>query len=397
MAQELTMNRRGRALVLALSLSIVLFAAVGGFMSGAMAAREEGSSYEHLRIFEDVVSLISNNYVEEVNIDKVMHGAMHGLADGLDPDSAYLDVSQVGAFEKNELLLAGQTGIELTRQYYLRVIAARDGSPAAKAGLQAGDYIRGIDGQSTRDTSVFEGTRLLRGKPGTKVKLTLLRGNAADPHEIELTREELSPLPAKGKIQSPGTGYLRVAEFGKNTADQIKSEVASLQKAGATRLIIDLRGNAFGEVDGGIAAARLFVPSGTLAFRQDRGKEKEPMASAPGDGAITLPVVLLADNGTAGAAELFAGALQGNKRADVIGERTRGRAARQKLVKLPDGAGILLTHMYYLLPGGGAIHEKGLVPDVAVEQPTWDFGQTPPTEDPILDKALASIAEKTAA
>jgi carboxyl-terminal processing protease len=396
MAQEFTMNR-GRALVLALSMSIVVFAAVGGFMSGAMAAREDGSSYEHLRIFEDVVSLISSNYVEEVDIDKVMHGAMHGLADGLDPDSSYLDVAQVGTFEKNEPLPSAQTGIELTRQYYLRVISARDGSPAARAGLQPGDYIRGIDGQSTRDTSVFEGTRLLRGKPGTKVRLTVLRGNAADPHEVELTREELPALSAKGRIAAPGTGYVRIAEFGKSTPDQIKSEVASLQKTGATRLVLDLRGNSFGDVESGLAAARLFVPAGTLAYRQDRGKEKEAIAASDGDGSIELPVVLLADNGTAGAAELFAGALQGNKRAQIIGERTRGRAARQKLVKLPDGSGILLTHMYYLLPGGGAIHEKGLVPDVAVEQPTWDFGQTPPTDDAILDKALASFAEKKAA
>lgn len=392
------MNRRGRALVLAVSMSIVLFAAIGGFMSRAMAAREEGSSYEHLRIFEDVVSLITSNYVEDVDLDKVMHGAMHGLADGLDPDSAYLDVKQVGAYEKNDPLAGGQTGIELTRQYYLRVIAARDGSPAARAGLQPGDYIRAIDGQSTRDTSVFEGTRLLRGQPGTKVRLTVLRGNAADPHDVELTREELPALAVTSRIAAPGAGYLRVAEFGRNTDDQIKSEVASLQKAGATRLIIDLRGNAFGEVESGLAAARLFVSSGTLAYRQDRGKEKEAVAAASADGGIGLPVTLLTDNGTAGAAELFAGALQGNKRADLIGERTRGRAARQKLVRLPDGSGLLLTHMFYLLPGGGAIHEKGLVPDVAVEQPTWDFGQTPPTGDPILEKALAgTTAEKKAA
>ena len=136
------MTRPGRAVVLAVSLSIVVFAAIGGFMGRAMAARDEGSSYEHLRIFEDVVSLISNNYVEDVDIDKVMHGAMHGLADGLDPDSAYLDAKQVGQVETKESLGSGQTGIELTRQYYLRVIAARDGSPAAKAGLQPGDYIR---------------------------------------------------------------------------------------------------------------------------------------------------------------------------------------------------------------------------------------------------------------
>lgn len=391
------MNRRGRALVLALSMSIVLFAAVGGFMSGAMAAREEGNSYEHLRIFEDVVSLISNNYVEEVNVDKVMHGAMHGLADGLDPDSAYLDIQQVAQFEKHETLPAGQTGIELTRQYYLRVITAREGSPAARAGLQPGDYIRAIDGQSTRDTSVFEGTLQLRGKAGSKVRLTLLRGNAADPHDVELTREDLPALPARGRIAAPGVGYVRVAEFGRATADQIKSEVSSLQKAGATRLVVDVRGNAFGEVESGLAAARLFVPTGTLAYRQDRGKDKEPIAASAGDGGITLPLTVLTDNGTAGAAELFAGALQGNKRAEIIGERSRGRAARQKLVKLPDGSGLLLTHLYYLLPGGGAIHEKGLVPDVAVEQPSVDFGQTPPTGDPILEKALAASAEKKAA
>ena len=390
------MNRRGRSIVLAISIPIVVFAAVGGFMSRAMAARGE-NSYQHLRIFEDVVTLITNNYVEDVDVNKVMNGAMHGLADGLDPDTAFLDTTQVGQYEKNEPLASGQTGIELTRQYYLRVIATRDGSPAARAGLQPGDYIRAIDGQSTRDTSVFEGTRQLRGKPGTKVRLTVLRGNAADPHDLEVAREELSALPAKGRIAAPGAGYIRIAEFGRTTTDQIKSEAANLQKAGATRLLIDVRGNAFGDVEQGLAAARLFVASGTLAIRQDRGKEKETIAAVKGDGAITLPVLVLTDNGTAGAAELFAGALQGNHRAQIVGERTRGRAAHQKLVKLPDGSGLLLTHMLYLTPGGGAIHEKGLVPDLAVEQPTVEFGQTPPTNDPILEKAIEGVPEKKAA
>jgi carboxyl-terminal processing protease len=396
MAQEFTMNRRGRWIVLAISIPIVVFAAVGGFMSRAMAARGE-NSYQHLRIFEDVVTLITTNYVEDVDVNKVMHGAMHGLADGLDPDTAYLDATQVAQFEKNDSAGSGETGIELTRQYYLRVIAARDGSPAARAGLLPGDYIRAIDGQSTRDTSVFEGTRQLRGKPGTKVRVTVLRGNAADPHDLELTREELPALTVKGRIAAPGTGYLRVAEFGRATTDQIKAEAANLQKSGATRLLVDVRGNAFGEVEHGLAAARLFVSTGTLAYRQDRGKAKEAIDAVKGDGAITLPVLVLTDNGTAGAAELFAGALQGTRRAQIVGERTRGRAAHQKLVKLPDGSGLLLTHLLYLAPGGGAIHEKGLVPDLAVEQPTVEFGQTPPTSDPILEKAIEGVPEKKAA
>jgi carboxyl-terminal processing protease len=382
--------------VLAISIPIAVFAAVGGFMSRAMAARGE-NSYQHLRIFEDVVTLISANYVEDVDVSKVMTGALHGLADGLDPDTAYLDAAQVGMVEKSEAAGSGQTGIELTRQYYLRVIAARDGSPAARAGLLPGDYIRAIDGKSTRDTSVFEGSRQLRGTPGSKVRLTVLRGNAADPHDLEIAREELPAVAVKGRIAAPGAGYLRVAEFGRTTAEEMKSEVATLRKAGATRLLIDVRGNAFGEVEQGLAAARLFVANGTLAFRQDRGKEKEAVDAAKGDGAITLPVLVLTDNGTAGAAELFAAALQGNRRAELVGERTRGRAAHQKLVKLPDGSGLLLTHMFYLAPGGGTIHEKGLVPDLAVEQPTVEFGQTPPANDPILEKAIEGVPAKQAA
>jgi carboxyl-terminal processing protease len=367
------MRIRGRVLVLAVSMAVVAFAVVGGFMSNASARQD---SYQFLRTFEDVVSLILNNYVEEVNIDKVMHGAMHGLADGLDPDSAYLDPGQVKVFEKGDLGGPGQTGLELTRQYYLRVIAARDGSPAAKAGLLPGDYIRAIDGQSTRDTTVYEGQRLLRGKPGTKVHLTVLRGNAAEPHEIDLLREELPAVAVKSRVAAPGVGYLRIAEFGKATVDQIKSEVSSLTKSGAKQLVIDLRGTAFGDADAGLAAARLFVKSGTLAFRHDRGREKEAISAGAGDGTITL---------------------HGNKRATLVGERTLGRAARQKLVRLPDGSALMLTHLLYLAPGGGAIHEKGLTPDVAVEQPDIDFGQPAPAKDVTLDKAIESLTQKGAA
>ena len=388
------MKIRGRVLVLVVSMAVVAFAVVGGFMSNAIARQD---SYQYLRTFEDVVSLILNNYVEDVNVDKVMHGAMHGLADGLDPDSAFLDAAQLKVFEKGDLGGPGQTGIELTRQYYLRVIAARDGSPAAKAGLMPGDYIRAIDGQSTRDTSVYEGQRLLRGKPGSKVHLTLLRGNAAEPHELDLVREELPAVAVKSRIAAPGVGYLRIAEFGKSTVDQIKSEVSSLTKAGAKSVIIDVRGTAFGDVDAGLAAARLFVKSGTLAYRQDRGRDKEAIAAGAGDGAITTNAIVLTDNGTSNGAEVFAAALSGNKRATLIGERTLGRAARQKLVRLPDGSALMLTHLLYLTPASVAIHEKGLTPDVAVEQPNVDFGQPAPAKDATLDKAIEQLTVKAAA
>ena len=389
------MTPRLRAAVLAVSLPVLAFAVIGGFLGREAAA--QGGSYQHLKIFEDVVTLILNNYVEEVDVDKVMHGAMHGLADGLDPDSAYLDARQMKTVDAPTTGLA-DPGLELTRQYYLRVIAARDGSAAAKAGLRPGDYVRSIDGQSTRDTTVFEGLRLLRGKAGTKVKLAILRGNAAEPHEVDLLRETPQPLAPKGRALAGGTGYLRVPEFSKASAGQIRNEVATLTRGGAGRLVIDLRGTATGDLDFGYDAAKLFVPSGVLGYRQSRGQDKQPVSAAPGDGALTLPVAVLTDNGTSGAAEVFAAALGGTKRASVIGERTIGRAGRQKVVKLPDGAGLLLTHLLYLGPGGASLHERGVVPDVAVDVPTVDFGVEPTPGDPVLDKAVETLtATKKAA
>lgn len=382
------MNPRTRAAVLAVSLPVLAFAVIGGFLGREAAA--QGESYKALRIFEDVVTLILNNYVEEVDVDKVMHGAMHGLADGLDPDSAYLDAQQMKSIDAPTSGLA-DPGLQLTRQYYLRVVAARDGSAAAKAGLRPGDYVRSIDGHSTRDTTVFEGMRLLRGKPGTKVKLAILRGNAAEPHEVELQREQQPSLPVKGRVLAAGTGYLRVGEFSKATAAQVKSEVQSLTRAGAVRLVFDVRGTAQGDLDFGFDTAKLFVPSGVLGYRQTRGQEKQAVSAAAGDGVLAMPVAVLADGGTAGAAEVFAAALSGNKRASVVGERSIGRAGRQKVVKLPDGAGLMLTHLLYLGPGGASLNDRGVTPDVAVDVPATEFGVEATPGDPTIDKAIETL------
>src|SRR5262249_51863597 len=159
-----------------------------------------------------------NNYVEKVDFNKVMAGAMHGLADGLDPDSAYLSADEVKLVESNAALPAGDVGIELTRQYYLRVVVARDNSPAAKAGLRTGDYVRAINELPTREMSVFEGTRALRGAPGSKVSLTIIRGNATDPHVVELTREALPASDVRSRMANPDVGYVRIAAIGPNTA-----------------------------------------------------------------------------------------------------------------------------------------------------------------------------------
>jgi carboxyl-terminal processing protease len=380
---------------MSISAPVIAFAIVGGFLGKVMAGQD---TYPHLKVFGDVVDLVTSNYVEDINIDKVMKGAMHGLADGLDPDSAYLTPEQVRQVETGAPMSPAGVGLELTRQYYLRVIAARDNSPAAKAGIRTGDYIRAINDNPTRDMSVWEGVRALRGTPGSRVTLTVIRGNAADPHLVELTRETDPPASVTSRTAAPGVGYIRVAGIGTGTAAQVKAQAAELAKTGAAKLIVDVRRTTTGSYEEGLALARLFVGSGTLALRESKGAPRETISAGSGDGSITLPTALLIDTGTSGAAELFASALAGNKRADLIGEHTIGRAAQQKLVKLPDGAGLWLSISRFLTPGGAQLHEKGLEPTVPIDEPdVTEFGAQPPAIDPILDKAIERFGEKKAA
>lgn len=385
------MTSRSRGFVLALSTSIMAFAFVGGYLGQAIA---KDDTYQHLRVFEDVVSLVLNNYVEPVDIREAMQGAMRGLADGLDPESSFLTPGLVKSLESNDRGGPAEVGVDLTRQYYLRVVSARDGSPAARAGLRPGDFIRAIDNRPTRDMSAYEGARLLRGAPGSKVSLLVIRGNAADPHVVDLVREQLTRPDVTSRMANADAGYVRIAEFSSEGPARLKQAVDALTKTGAARFVIDLRGTARGDLDEGVAAARLFVKDGPLGARLTRGDQREVISSRPGDGVIAAPVALLIDQGTAGAAEVFAAALADNDRADLVGVSTLGRAARQRLVKLPDQSGLWLTYVRYLTPDNDPIHENGLEPDVEVEQPEIEFGSEPPAVDATLQKALDHLAAR---
>lgn len=394
------MTFKTRLVVLLISTPVLAFVIVGGLMGNA-AARSNDETFQHLRVFDEVVRLVMNNYVEDVKADRVMEGAMRGLADGLDPDSAYLVPKQVREVEAGTPLPEGEIGVELTRSYYLRVIASRDGSPAAKAGLATGDVIRAIDGKPTREMSVFEGTRLLRGQPGSKVVLTIIRSNAADPHEVTLVREKAAGPFVTGRMLDGEVGYVRIASFRGTAAADVRKQVAELTKTGAKAIVVDLRRTADGPIENGIEAARLFVKpgtgqNGTLAIKAGREKTDviETFTAKAGDGSVDAPVVLLVTTGTSGAAEVFAAALDGNGRGDLVGERTLGRAGAQKLVKLPENRGLWLTTARFLTPAGEAIHGKGLNPDVAVEDPDVEFGAPAPQKDPILDAAIARLKSK---
>jgi carboxyl-terminal processing protease len=391
------MTSKSRWLLFVVSTPLVVLAAVGGLL-GANAAGETPlvpetpqKAFTHMRVFEDVVSLIMSSYVEVVEPDRVMEGAMRGLADGLDPMSAYLTSDEVALAKTGAALPEGDVGLVVSRQFYLRIVGVKDGSPAARAGLRTNDFIRGIDNKPTREVSAFTGTRLLRGAPGTTVELTVLRGNAAEPHVVTLTREVLNGDPVVTTRRPDGAAVVRVKTFEAGTAAALGAAMATLQKAGAPGAVIDLRSVADGPVSEGIAAARWFVKEGALAIRSARDTERQLTNAEPGDGQITMPIVLLVSNGTAGAAEVFAAALNGNGRGDLVGEPTAGLAAEQRLVALPENRGLWMTYARYLASDGEPIHGRGLRPNVAVESPNVAFDEEPPMTDQMLTAALERL------
>ena len=385
---------RTRLAILFVTLPLLAFTLVGGWL-GRVASGED--AYRHLRIFEDVVSLISENYVEDADIDNVMDGALSGLAGGLDADSTYLSAESVARLESPQPAGAAGIGVEIVARYYTQIVGVRDDSPAAQAGLRPGDYIRAIDDEPTRRLPGVDATARLRGDPGTPVRLSLLRGNTSEPYDIELLREPVTGPDVSWRSLESGVGYVRVAAFGPGAADALAEAVDALASEQAEHVVIDLRSAAGGAFDEGIAAARRFVGEGVLLRRDETGGRQITVTATAGADAIDTPLVLLTDYGTAGAAELFAAGLTGAGRAVAIGQRTAGRVSLQKLIPLDDGSGLWLSWARYVHASGDPLHRAGVEPEIAVELPAVELGEPWPPGDSILDRALEHIRGATAA
>ena len=388
------MTNRTRFVALAVTAPILAYTLVGGLL-GRVAARED--TYRYLRIFEDVVSLVTDNYVEQVEPERIMHGALWGLAEGLDPQSSYLTPDEVQQHDEGYGKPADSVGLVLTRRYYIQVVAARAGSPADAAGLQPGDYIREIDGQPTRMMSTVRAYNLMRGTDGSTLNLNVIRDNAAEPINLSLLRNDTKSANVSSRFVGPGIGYLRIAEFDEMTTEAVESAYNHLAQQGAQQLLIDLRDTAIGTFEAGIAAAELFSEADPLIIRESSNAQ-EPVARSDRRLSVTWPVVLITNPGTAGAAELFAAALTDTTHAESVGVRTAGRAAEQTLVRLPDGGGLLLSSTRYLTASGASIHRAGVEPVVIVEEPAVELTRTPPVApqiDPLLDRALEHLVEMT--
>ena len=367
------MSFRGKLILVAISVSIALYAIVGGIM-GTYAQQPINDSGAQLRIFESVLQHIQNDYVDEPNLDKVRAGALRGLAN-LDPYSSYLTVDQVRDFQaKKQNTLTG-IGAEFSQlSAYLYVISVIKDSPAEKAGLKAGDVIEYVENKATRDISLYDARQLILGEAGSGVKLRVLR-TGAKPQTITVSRGNYKIPTAESKVDAGKVGVIKIYSLEEGEANDVKTQVQNLSKQGVQKIILDLRGVAAGSIDEGVAVANLFIKDGNLG--QVIGRENKVLktfAADPNKAIFNGQVVALIDIGTAGAGEIVASALLDHKRGEVVGEKSFGAGTDQQLFPLKGGDGLLLTVSKWASSTGKTFYgedraNSGVKPSVEVKKP----------------------------
>lgn len=368
------MSFRTKFALIVFSSFVALYAVVGGWLS-TRAQQPTNDPGAQLRIFENVLQHIQNDYVDEPNMEKVRAGALRGLAYGLDPYSTYLTSDQVRDYRDDAKDNQVGIGAELSQvSSYLYVIAPIKGSPADQAGVRAGDIIEYIDNKATRDISLYDARQLLDGVAGTEVKLRILRANAR-PLTLTVKRGTFKAPAAEAHMEAGKIGVLRVNSLAEGEANDVRARLQELMKQGAQKVVLDLRNVAGGSLDEGVEVARLFIKEGVLA--QTIGRESKVLktfAAEPKKTIFNGPVVTLIDPGTAGAAEVVASALVERKRGDVVGEKSFGAGAEQQLFTLRNGDGLLLTTIKWASATGKPFlgedrAKSGVVPTVEVKRP----------------------------
>jgi carboxyl-terminal processing protease len=390
------MNSLAKKIVVALSVLIMAYVVTGHVRARA----SDDKAFHALNVYTEVLGHIERDYVDDPNMHQVTSGALHGLLDSLDPQSAYLSPLEYTDYkEKSANHGKGSAGVALTKRFgYIGVISVLPDSPAQKAGLHIGDLMESIAGFTTSQMALDQAQVLLTGEPGAVVKLALIRRGKTEPQDVEITLAKVAaPKIVEDKLQGD-IAYLHVHSFDPGTARQIRENLAQFEKSGAHKLILDLRDCAFGEIQEGISTAQLFLPAGTIATL--KGQTVSPVVSSADSSKVawTQPMTVLIGNGTDGAAEILAAAIADNHRGDTIGSRTYGTASMQKLVQLDDGSALILTVATYYTPAGKEIPAEGVTPTVELKASddvvaSNDQDQAPPNgavspDDPAIKKAI---------
>lgn len=352
---------------------LVLTLALGLMIGGGRLQRVRAdidSSYEKLKILADVLAIVERNYVEPVKINNLIHGAINGMLETLDPHSSFMTPEVYKEMQTETRGSFGGVGFEITiRDKVLTVVAPIEDTPAHRAGIQSGDQILRIDGKSTKGMSLMDAVKLMRGPEGTKVIITIMRQGFTEPKDLSLTRAIIPIRSVRHKMLEEGFGYIKINQFIEKTyTDMVKALEKLEGKEGTLKgLILDLRNDPGGLLEQAVKVADEFLESGLIVYTEGRVEAQKMKFYVQKKAKVRdYPLIVLVNGGSASASEIVAGALQDHGRAVILGTPTFGKGSVQTIIPLEDGSAVRLTTARYFTPNGRSIQAQGITPDIIV-------------------------------
>ncbi|MGB5452965.1 MAG: S41 family peptidase [Sedimenticolaceae bacterium] len=364
---------------------LLVVAGVFAWEHSALADRAETDDQmplEELRAFAEVFGRIKKDYVEPVDDRKLLNYAIEGMLSGLDPHSAYLDEDAYRDLRVGTSGEFGGVGIEVGMEDgFVKVISPIDDTPAMRAGVLAGDLIIRLDDQPVKGMSLDEAVKLMRGKPGSKLRLTIVRDGEDKPIEITIVRDVIKAVSVKQRMLEPGFGYVRISQFQARTPEDMLEAIGTLKReAGGSLkgLVLDLRNNPGGVLNAAVGVSDAFLTNGTIVYTEGRISDSQlKFKAAPDDVLEGAPIIVLVNGGSASASEIVAGALQDHKRAVIMGRQTFGKGSVQTIVPVNERTAVKLTTARYFTPNGRSIQAEGIVPDIKLGNVQLTRGEEP--------------------
>ncbi len=382
------MNRAARIGIIAISAILFCYAGLGH----VLGRTPDDRAYKSLTVYSEVLQKIQNDYVDDPNIPLVTAGSLHGLLESLDPQSSYLTPREYAEYkQKIASNAAGETGLTMSkRSGYIVAVSVVPDSPADKASIHSGDFLESVSGFTTREMSVGQAMNLMRGQPGTSIKVGVIRSGKAEPEEVDLVREKLNAAKLQSVKVDSDVMAIRILSLEPGRAEELRAKLAEAEKLGVRKIVLDVRNCGRGPASEGILAARLFIPSGTIATLRGQTVSNQVFAAEANKVAWKGPVSVLMDPTTSGAAEILASALAANHRGELIGERSFGLASEQKLITLDDGAALILTVANYYNGDGKSILEEGVMPTEVVRAAAFENGDGSDDDDATTNSGAAN-------
>lgn len=357
-----------------LTILLICLVVCGFMFSGGRAVHQVDAlpkeTYENIELLTNILDIVQKNYVDEVSYDQMFEGAISGMLTSLDPHSAYLTPDLYRELQVDTKGSFGGLGIEIAiRNGMLMVVAPIEDTPAFRAGIQAGDHIVKINGELTKDLSLLEAVKKMRGRKGSKITIAIAREGLSGLMDVTIVREVIKIRSVKARWLEPGYGYVRITQFQEQTTDDLRRALEEFERERAIEgLVIDLRNNPGGLLAQAVGVADLFLENGMIVYTDGRLESQNQKYYAHKTGTYSgFPIVALVNGGSASASEIVAGALQDHKRALVLGSQTFGKGSVQTILPLDKSAALRLTTARYYTPNGRAIQAAGIEPDILMD------------------------------